>query len=104
MKRSVFVIEDEPKFMAEIKEALATINPDLDVREFTSLGQLVTWLRDEVERTKKIKQAYASPPAEPAADGTPSTSVPVPTPLEELRIDLLICGLEVTKRQRVFTA
>ena len=43
--RFVFVIEDDPKFMTEMTEALLAIDPTLQVRQFPDLALFVEWLK-----------------------------------------------------------
>lgn len=110
MKRSVFVIEDDPKFMGEIKEALEQISPDLNIREFKDLNAFVTWLRTTLNKFKK-KTSLASTETETTdetasinagedASKSPSSTGPVLAEGdEEIQIDLLVCRLELLKQK-----
>lgn len=108
MKRSVFIIEDDQKFMGEIKEALGQINPDFDIREFADLKAFVGWLQIIVNKTKN--KAAAPPPVVEAVpvdpnaapvDGADAAPPPAEAPAavggEDIEIGLLICRSEFLK-------
>jgi hypothetical protein len=71
-----FVIDDDPKIYEEVKEALAEVDPQLNVRHYVSLEAFVQWIRTVVEKGKP--KPAQSAPATPAQQ-TPEASAPPAT-------------------------
>ncbi len=63
--------------MAEIKEAIAQINPDLEIRAFTDLRLFLTWIKEVVNKAK------APPVVAPAATDATATNPKTPSENEK---------------------
>lgn len=98
-----FVIEDEPKFFQDVKEALGEIDPSMEVRNYANLEGFVEWIRSTIE--KKRSAASQELPAEvaPPQNSPPSTPAPAAKPEEDkdesLELVMLICKSEFLKHK-----
>lgn len=69
-----FVIDDDQKIYAEVKEALSEIDPQMEVRHYLSLEAFIAWMKTVVESANKKTPATTVSATPQATVQTPAES------------------------------
>lgn len=98
MKRAVIIVEKDPKFAREIKEALGGVDASLEFFEFPDLNLFVTWFQEQIQKIKKINDTYKQQAEEAANQPVPLGATPQKPPEfveiknpDNLEIRMVVC-------------